>query len=132
MPAAYKGIPTQSLWFKSDRERPIRAKPVHECCSHLDLRQRASEEDITSLTRWTGGRDWFGYRLVGFVLALSYGQLSDYVEGVVIHARCRRTAVEDRSMSRSLQEVGDVDALILLRETIPLTSRVKMAAEVSA
>jgi hypothetical protein len=78
--ARKKSIPIGALGFKTDRERLIRAKPVHELYGHLDRRQRGSEGDIARLTRWAGVKAWVGDRLVGFVRALSYGQESAYFE----------------------------------------------------
>ena len=74
-----KSIPIGILGFKTDRERLIRTKPVHELYGHLDRRQRGSEGDIARLTRWAGVKAWVGDRLVGFVRALS-GQESAYFE----------------------------------------------------
>jgi len=64
--ARKKSIPIGALGFKTDRERLIRTKPVHELYGHLDRRQRGSEEDIARLTRWAGVKAWVGDRLVGF------------------------------------------------------------------
>jgi hypothetical protein len=53
--ARKKSIRIGTLGFKTDRERLIRTKPVHELYGHLDRRQRGSEEDIARLTRWAKG-----------------------------------------------------------------------------
>src|SRR5215213_8980807 len=56
--ARKKSIPIGALGFKTDRERLIRTKPVHELYGHLDRRQRGSEGDIARLTRWAGVKAW--------------------------------------------------------------------------
>jgi hypothetical protein len=74
MRAARESAPIGSVGFKTQLERLIRTKPVHEHYGHLDRRRRGSEEGIVrALRAGLAVGAWVGDRLVGFVRALSDG-----------------------------------------------------------